>query len=75
MEHAYKVGIRNKEKANYCDILLFMTCPNLVYFARSNIHDYVYKSLSTYVIIILLSFAAKQYLGKTAGIRQVKTID
>lgn len=59
MEYAYQVIKRDESKANYAQILLFMTTPNLIYFGRSSMYDYIFKSIATIVIILFLQTIAK----------------
>lgn len=63
MEHAFKCISRFPDKSNYYMILIFMTCPNLIYFARSNIRDYIFKSLTSYMILTVLIYLACRKTG------------
>ncbi len=59
MEYAYKAVRKSSGAALYAQILLFMTTPNLIYFARSGLHDYIFKTLSTLAIIAVLWWTAQ----------------
>ena len=54
------INMRRK-KNNYINILLFLTIPNLVFFARSSIFDLISKFIETMIIItfIIIMFSIK----------------
>lgn len=54
MEYAYNSIVKSKKSRPYAILLIFMTTPNLIYIARSSIHDYIFKTISTLIIIMVL---------------------
>lgn len=54
LEYAYQYIKKNKNDNDYSQLLLFMTIPNLIYLGRSSIKDFIFKTLATLIIIVIL---------------------
>lgn len=54
MEYAYNIIMKSKKNKPYAMLLIFMTTPNLIYVGRSSLHDYIFKTISTLIIIVIL---------------------
>jgi len=65
LENAYEKILKyNYNKSAYIKIILFMTIPNLIYFARSAALDFIGKFLSTMIIIFILIFILGRFNSK-----------
>lgn len=57
LECAYRT-VKKGEDAEYAQMLLFMTLPNLIYLGRSSLKDFIFKTIITAVILWALQSAA-----------------
>lgn len=61
LERAYVISNGKQENLkSYASLMLFMTTPNLIYLGRSNVKDFIFKTLITlFLVFILQKFAPK----------------
>lgn len=65
LEQAYDCIIASKSKCDYSRMLLFMTIPNLIYLGRSSIKDFIFKTIITVIIIVVIqSISTYRFYGK-----------
>ena len=54
LECAYKAVKHIGKHLEYSQIILYMTIPNLIYLGRSSIKDFVFKTMATVIILVVL---------------------
>lgn len=72
MEHAYDMTVQNKDKSSYYELIIFLTCSNLIYFARANIKNFVVRMVMACIIVAIVGFFAKGGIGNLARKKAVK---
>lgn len=68
LEKSYFEAKKREEFKNNFNLMLFMTIPNLIYFARGDIKDFIFKTLISYIFIFVLVNIKK----KTTNISLIK---
>lgn len=61
MEYAYALSI--KMKNSYYELIIFLNCTNLIYFARSNIKNFPLRMITAYVMAFILISIARSGVG------------
>lgn len=59
---AIKKENNNRKNNNFADIILFLTIPNLVFFARSGLFDLIFKTIQVIIITVVLIFIGRNSL-------------
>ena len=63
LEHAYVVATQSNKLSYYYELMIFLTCSNLIYFARANIRNFVFRIFIACIIAAVMIFFARGGMG------------